>query len=475
MPIKDIKAELCFDLPNGETKNGTQLQLWWCNGSDAQDFYYDESSKRIRHRPTNKCVDLNNNDRSDGNRIHLWDCGETDAQKWEREWVGDKHRVWGFNLANDSRKCIEASGGLNGGSKLQIKSCNSGTKAWGNYRESNQKFAPSMEGDTTPLIRHEDGQQAGLGDRDGLGKRWCEKHNYSERGNWHEKGEFYYNYTCNNLKPLTDDDKRQCCDENLFRDKEYIVSNGVEKKCPGEFKQATGEFCRNYFDSWCQQGDNIFSDKCQKIKGKNDSLYIKLMTDTCKKEGILNGNDNNKKKICNDFCDNRRELCPIFRRLDDCKTMGLSNENCTENKVNDLKATCQNLTLWTPLGGSSGLSQCTETAIKELKADCKKYGIENDCTPIRRDTAKSDANLEKTQRELADEAKKIQEERNKIIQEKLTKFEEETDEEEPVTKPVKKLTLAEDQSQDNTMMIMIIVAIIIFLIMSSSSMGILLL
>jgi ricin-type beta-trefoil lectin protein len=70
----------------------------------------------------NKCVDVNGNNSANGTAIQIWDCNGTDAQKWTRQ--GDTLRALG--------KCMDvASGGTANGTKVQLWDCNgTGAQAW---------------------------------------------------------------------------------------------------------------------------------------------------------------------------------------------------------------------------------------------------------------------------------------------------------------------------------------------------------
>lgn len=416
MPIKDIKSELCFDLPGGNTNNGTQLQLWWCNGTDAQDFSYDNSSKIIKHIPTGKCVDLSGNNRKDGTTIQLWDCNGSDAQKWDRHWTGGNpdNRIWGFQLANDTSKCIDAYGGRNSGSKLHIHTCATAVEG----RGANQKFQPSMEGDWTPCVRNEDADQVGMSGglypRDRVGNQWCEKHNFKS---WNmdnqDCGNWYYKFRCREQNPLSNEDKNACCESNLSRDKDYININGIEKKCPGEFKYADKEYCSNYFRNTCDSDNNIFTDRCQQLKNKNPTLYNQLMEKYCNKEEHVN------KLQCKDWCNTNAERCTLQKRLGDCAIMGILKDKCNDKKVSELKSICESMGLWTPLGGLTGLAQCTETAISQMQKDCQTYNIKDNCTPVTIQAEKDRENFRLSQKEAADKIAQQKEAASKKYQDIL--------------------------------------------------------
>jgi hypothetical protein len=65
-----------------------------------------------------KCVNLRQGDTTNGNAIEIWDCNGVDAQQW----VGDP-KGGPIRYAKDNKKCIDA-GNMTQGAKLQIWDCN---------------------------------------------------------------------------------------------------------------------------------------------------------------------------------------------------------------------------------------------------------------------------------------------------------------------------------------------------------------
>jgi hypothetical protein len=71
----------CVDVTAGGTANGAQLQLWDCNGTGSQQWRWRQQS-RIVNPQSGRCLDVTGNDTSDGTRLQLWDCNDTEAQAW---------------------------------------------------------------------------------------------------------------------------------------------------------------------------------------------------------------------------------------------------------------------------------------------------------------------------------------------------------------------------------------------------------
>ncbi|WP_217254133.1 ricin-type beta-trefoil lectin domain protein, partial [Streptomyces sp. AC602_WCS936] len=69
----------CLDVDNAGTADGTEVQVWSCNQSSAQEWTVggDGTLKAL-----GKCLDVSGGGSADGTRIQLWTCNGTGAQKW---------------------------------------------------------------------------------------------------------------------------------------------------------------------------------------------------------------------------------------------------------------------------------------------------------------------------------------------------------------------------------------------------------
>lgn len=126
----------CIDLPNSNTANGTNIQLYDCNGTDAQTWIYDVANQMIRSKINfNKCLDLVNGNTSNGTNIQLYDCvygNNKSNQQWTVEGIPSAmpdgtNKSIHLTLAPD--KCMDiAQSGTANGTNIQLYGCN-GTKA----------------------------------------------------------------------------------------------------------------------------------------------------------------------------------------------------------------------------------------------------------------------------------------------------------------------------------------------------------
>ncbi|SEM21665.1 streptogrisin C. Serine peptidase. MEROPS family S01A [Stigmatella aurantiaca] len=72
----------CVDVANASTANGTPIQLVSCNGNRAQDFVLSGAGDLVSYL-ANKCVDIKDVSSASGAKLHLWDCNGAANQKWD--------------------------------------------------------------------------------------------------------------------------------------------------------------------------------------------------------------------------------------------------------------------------------------------------------------------------------------------------------------------------------------------------------
>jgi len=109
----------CIDVPNSSTTNGTQVQLWDCNGNSNQRWTYTSSKQLMVYG--NKCLDANGKGTTNGTTVIIWDCNGQTNQQWN---VNSNGSISGVQ----SGLCIDATGqGTANGTKLQLYGCWGGT------------------------------------------------------------------------------------------------------------------------------------------------------------------------------------------------------------------------------------------------------------------------------------------------------------------------------------------------------------
>ena len=115
-PITGIGGK-CVDVAGASTANGTAVQLYDCNGTDAQQWTVGSDGSL---QALGKCLDVTSAGTANGTTIQLWDCNGSTAQKWTADTAK--------NLVNTgSGKCLDATGNTSAnGTRLQIWTCGSG-------------------------------------------------------------------------------------------------------------------------------------------------------------------------------------------------------------------------------------------------------------------------------------------------------------------------------------------------------------
>ncbi|MFR9725584.1 ricin-type beta-trefoil lectin domain protein [Streptomyces sp. MS19] len=72
----------CLDVAAGSTANGAQLQLYTCNGTGAQQWTYNATTHDVVNVASDKCLDVTGNSSADGTRAQIWTCTGAANQKW---------------------------------------------------------------------------------------------------------------------------------------------------------------------------------------------------------------------------------------------------------------------------------------------------------------------------------------------------------------------------------------------------------
>ncbi|MFJ8648600.1 PQQ-dependent sugar dehydrogenase [Streptomyces sp. NPDC093546] len=114
--VKGVNGK-CLDVAGGSSADGTQAQLWSCNGSAGQKWTLPGDGTV---RALSKCLDVSGGGSADGTKIQLWTCNGTGAQKWQA-------RADGTVLNAQSGKCLDAEGATwNDGTRVHLWTCHTG-------------------------------------------------------------------------------------------------------------------------------------------------------------------------------------------------------------------------------------------------------------------------------------------------------------------------------------------------------------
>jgi hypothetical protein len=109
----------CLDVPGSTTTNGTQLDIWDCNGGANQSWLLTPSKTLVVYG--NKCLDVAGGSTAAGAKVELWDCNGNTNQQWN---VNSNGTITGVG----SGLCLDAvSGGTANGTLVDIWTCSGGS------------------------------------------------------------------------------------------------------------------------------------------------------------------------------------------------------------------------------------------------------------------------------------------------------------------------------------------------------------
>ena len=145
--IVGVQSGRCIDVPNATQTNGTQVQLYDCNGQSNQQWTY-TSGKQLRVYG-NKCLDANGAGTAQRHRVIIWDCNGQANQQWN---VNSNGTITGVQ----SGRCLDVWGTANG-QQIQLYDC---------HGQTNQQWRTDFGGDTAadvdPADHHAAADAAGL-------------------------------------------------------------------------------------------------------------------------------------------------------------------------------------------------------------------------------------------------------------------------------------------------------------------------
>jgi serine protease len=124
--LRGTGSNRCLDVPGASRTNGTQEDIWDCNGGTNQQWTL-TSAKQLQVYG-NKCLDAYNNQTTAGTKVVIWDCNGGTNQQWT---LNSNGTVTGVQ----SGLCLDVSGAATAnGSLVELWTCNGG---------SNQKWTRS--------------------------------------------------------------------------------------------------------------------------------------------------------------------------------------------------------------------------------------------------------------------------------------------------------------------------------------------
>ncbi|MDX2677912.1 ricin-type beta-trefoil lectin domain protein [Streptomyces sp. NY05-11A] len=91
----------CLDMYNTTITNGTQAEIWDCNGGSNQAWTYTSRKELVVYG--NKCLDAYNQGTTNGTKVVIWDCNGQNNQKWN---VNNDGTITNVNAG----LCLDANG-----------------------------------------------------------------------------------------------------------------------------------------------------------------------------------------------------------------------------------------------------------------------------------------------------------------------------------------------------------------------------
>jgi Ricin-type beta-trefoil lectin domain/Glycosyl hydrolases family 16 len=105
---------LCVDVRGANTANFTPVQVYTCNGTNAQQWTVVEAGSTLQ--ALGKCMDINGGGTADGTTVDLYQCNDTGAQVFIPESGGALYNP-------QSNKCLDDTNWGGSGTQLQIWDC----------------------------------------------------------------------------------------------------------------------------------------------------------------------------------------------------------------------------------------------------------------------------------------------------------------------------------------------------------------
>jgi len=105
---------LCVDVRGANSANFTPVQVYTCNGTNAQQWTVVQAGSTLH--ALGKCMDINGGGTANGTTVDLYDCNNTGAQVFIPQSNGELYNP-------QSGKCLDDTGYGGSGTQLQIWAC----------------------------------------------------------------------------------------------------------------------------------------------------------------------------------------------------------------------------------------------------------------------------------------------------------------------------------------------------------------
>ncbi|MEV5172287.1 lectin [Streptomyces flaveolus] len=99
----------CLDVTGNSTADGAKAQLWTCTGGANQKWTV-TAAHDIVNPQANKCLDVTDNNSANGTRIQIWSCTGGANQKWNAPATQPGEQCWATHYGPQPPGALTASG-----------------------------------------------------------------------------------------------------------------------------------------------------------------------------------------------------------------------------------------------------------------------------------------------------------------------------------------------------------------------------
>ncbi len=118
----------CLDVPGGSTARGTRVQLWECNGG-ANQVWQSRADGTLRNPSSGRCLDVPGQNSANGIQLQIWDCNGGTNQRWRSPLAANGGRSGA--ITGLAGKCVDVNSGRNAnGTPIQLYTCNGSNAQW---------------------------------------------------------------------------------------------------------------------------------------------------------------------------------------------------------------------------------------------------------------------------------------------------------------------------------------------------------
>ncbi|HET9171828.1 MAG TPA: arabinofuranosidase catalytic domain-containing protein, partial [Actinospica sp.] len=121
-PLHAVGAGKCLDDPNGTTTEGTQQQIYTCNGLAPQNWTHTSSNQlTVTNSGTTDCLDASGQGTTAGTKVIIWPCNGQTNQEWT-------FNANGTITGTQSGLCLDVTGASTAnGALVELWTCNGGS------------------------------------------------------------------------------------------------------------------------------------------------------------------------------------------------------------------------------------------------------------------------------------------------------------------------------------------------------------